>query len=215
MKKNIALTEKLLSYCEEYFCSSHPILKELQEKTSKMPEGKMQITALQGGVISFLIKLIKAERVLEFGTYTGYSTLVMAFALPESGEIITCDKNPEWTKIAKEFWEKAGQSKKIQLIIGDAVDTIKTLKGPFDFIFIDADKKNYPLYYESALSSLSPNGLIAVDNTLWSGKVADTNLQDETTEILKEFNDFIKEDPRVESCLIPIGDGMTLIQKRA
>ena len=215
--KNINFTSNLYSYCLENWSREHPILAELRLQTEKMPEAHMQILPLQGQFMAFLLKLINAHDVLEIGTYTGYSSLVMAQALPDSGTVIACDINPEWTKIAKKYWEKANSAHKIDLRLAPALETLKQLKDEkklFDFIFIDADKLNYTTYYEDCLTLLKTNGIIAIDNVLWEGKVADQAHQDPATLEIRKLNQHLHQDTRVEISLVPIADGLTLVRKK-
>jgi predicted O-methyltransferase YrrM len=179
----------------------------------------MQISPEQGQLMAFLIELTAAEKTLEIGVYTGYSSLVVALALPETGRITACDINTETTSIAQEFWKKAGVAHKIDLKLAPALETLENLikqnlSNSFDFIFIDADKKNYLNYYEHSLRLLRPGGLILVDNVLWGGRVADSNSHDKQTLAIRAFNQAIYQDKRISMCLIPIGDGLTLIRKR-
>jgi predicted O-methyltransferase YrrM len=174
----------------------------------------MQIGADQGQFLALLVRAIGARRCLEIGTFTGYSALAVAAALPKGGRIVCCDLNEQWAAIGRPFWKKAGVEKKIDLRIGPALQTLKTLKGPFDFAFIDADKPNYLRYYEACLRLVRRGGIIAVDNTLWSGWVADPRARDADTVALREFNDRLRADERVEIALLPQGDGVTLALKR-
>jgi len=162
---------------------------------------------------------MKAKNIIEIGTYTGYSTLCMAYALEDDGKIIACDANVEWTKIAKRFWEQAGVTNKIELILQKAIITLDSLieqgkSGMFDFIFIDANKEDYEIYYEKSLILLKKGGLIAIDNVLWSGKVADINDDSIDTNIMRNFNNKLKDDHRIDISLVPISDGLTLALKK-
>jgi len=179
-----------------------------------VPYSGMQIGADQGQLMAMLVKLMGAKRCLEIGTYTGYSALAVALALPKDGSIVCCDVSEEWTAVGKPFWKKAGVEKKIDLRIGPALETLKKLKGPFDFVFIDADKPNYLNYYERCLQLVRRGGLIAVDNVLWSGEVANEKARDELTVALREFNDRVHEDERVDIAMLSIGDGVTLALKK-
>jgi predicted O-methyltransferase YrrM len=207
------LPEKVARYIREHSVREPAVLRELREATKAVPMSGMQIGADQGQFMQLLVQAIGARRCLEIGTYTGYSALAVALALPEDGRLICCDVSEEWTAVGKPFWKKAGVEKKIDLRIGPALQTLKGLKGPFDFVFIDADKPNYLQYYEGCLPLLRKNGIIAIDNTLWSGAVADPSQKDADTVALRQFNDALHGDPRVALSMLPLGDGVTLALK--
>lgn len=213
--KDIGLSADLQDYCHHYFLKEPPLLQALRQQTQTMPEGHMQITPLQGQFLGFLTKVLRPKKILEIGTYTGYSTLIMALNLLPEGKILTCDKNKEWTKIAQKYWDLSGVNSKIELRLAPATDTLAALMGQnqlFDFIFIDADKKNYLTYYEQGLHLLHPDGVMAIDNVLWGGKVGQPlTIADETTKDIAALNKKIAHDERVEICLIPVGDGLSLI----
>lgn len=169
--------------------------------------------------MQFLIKAIGAKRCLEIGTFTGYSALVVALALPEDGKIIACDVSDEFTSVGRPFWQEAGVAHKIDLRIGPGLDSLQALldeghAASFDFAFIDADKPNYPHYYEMCLKLVRPGGVIGIDNTLWGGRIADLSHQDESTQIIRTLNERIRNDDRVDMSLVPIGDGLMLACKR-
>jgi caffeoyl-CoA O-methyltransferase len=210
--------EKLARYIVEHSVREAEVLRELREATASNPHAGMQIGADQGQFMALLVQAIGAKRCLEIGTFTGYSALAVALALPDDGRIVCCDISEEWTAVARRFWKKAGVEHKISLKIAPALETLdeilETEKGKFDFVFIDADKQNYQNYYERSLALLRRGGLIAVDNTLWSGAVADAKVRDGTTRALRSFNDKLHKDPRVALSLLPIGDGLTLALKR-
>ena len=208
------LPEKISRYIAEHSVREPEILKELRASTASLPNAGMQIGADQGQFMALLVQAMGARRCLEIGTFTGYSALAMALALPDDGHITCCDLNAEWTAIAQRFWKKAGMDSKIELRLGPALDTLKTLKGPFDFVFIDADKPNYVNYYDACLAMVRRGGIIAVDNTLWSGWVADPKKNDADTKALRAFNDKLHRDERVTLALLSIGDGVTLALKR-
>ena len=208
------MSDKIARYVHDHSVREAPVLRELREATKSVPMSGMQIGADQGQFMQLLVQAIGAKRCLEIGTYTGYSALAVALALPKDGRIVCCDVSEEWTAVGKPFWKKAGVDKKIDLRIGRALDTLKALKGPFDFVFIDADKSNYLKYYERCLPLVRRGGIIAVDNTLWSGAVADNSQTDADTVALREFNDKLHRDERVALSLLPIGDGVTLALKR-
>jgi predicted O-methyltransferase YrrM len=207
------LPEKIARYIHERSVSEPLVLRELREATKAVPMSGMQIGADQGQFLQLLVQAIGARRCLEIGTYTGYSALAVALALPEDGRLICCDISEEWTAVGKPFWKKAGVEKKIDLRIGPALQTLKGLKGPFDFVFIDADKPNYLKYYEACLPLVRKNGIIAIDNTLWSGAVADPTQKDADTVALRQFNDALHRDQRVALSMLPLGDGVTLALK--
>jgi O-methyltransferase len=206
--------ENVSRYIAEHAVREAPVLRELRKATASVKWSGMQIGADQGNLMALLVKLAGAKRCLEIGTYTGYSALVVALALPKDGKLICCDISEEWTNIGKPFWKKAGVDKKIDLRIGPALETLKKLKGPFDFVFIDADKENYLNYYERCLKLVRRGGLIAIDNVLWSGEVANDKAQDATTVALRKFNDKLHKDERVDLVMLSIGDGVTLALKR-
>ncbi len=207
------LPEKVARYIREHSVREPAVLRELREATKTVPMSGMQIGADQGQFMQLLVQAIGARRCLEIGTYTGYSALAVALALPEDGRLICCDISEEWTAVGKPFWKKAGVEKKIDLRIGPALQTLKGLKGPFDFVFIDADKPNYLQYYEGCLPLVRKNGIIAIDNTLWSGAVADPSQKDADTVALRQFNDALHGDQRVALSMLPLGDGVTLALK--
>lgn len=218
-RKTLPLTEQLYNYLLSNTLRESTVLKHLRHETLGMTGSAMQIAPEQGQFMSLLLKLIQAQKVLEIGTFTGYSTLVMAEALPKFGKIITCDVDEKTTQVARQFWEQAGLSHKIESKIGPAVKTLDELLNQgytsyFDFIFIDADKSNYIDYYEKAYRLVRKNGLIAIDNVLWDGKVVDENINDNSTKAIREFNNHLKDDMRVDISMIPIGDGLTLAYKR-
>jgi predicted O-methyltransferase YrrM len=197
----------------------HPVLRELREETARLPMALMQIGPDQGQLMALLVKLAGAKRCLEIGVFTGYSALSVALALPPEGRIVACDVSEEWTAIARRYWEKAGVAGKIDLRLGRALTTLDALRsqggdGGFDFAFIDADKGNYLAYYERCLALTRKGGLIAVDNTLWSGEVADPKNSKADTVSLRLFNDALHRDERIELSMLPVGDGLTLALKR-
>jgi caffeoyl-CoA O-methyltransferase len=176
----------------------------------------MQIAPEQGAFMALLTRLTGARRAVEVGTFTGYSSLSIARALPDDGTLLCCDVSEEWTAIARKYWERAGVDGKIELRIAPALETLRSLPGgeQFDLAFIDADKENYPNYYEEVLARLRPNGVILVDNTLWMGAVIDRNVTDEQTNTIRAFNDAVAADDRVDSVILTVGDGLTIVRKR-
>ena len=197
-----------------------PIQARLREATASLPQAAMQIGADEAALLALLVKLTGARNALEVGTFTGYSALAIAGALPPGGHLVCCDVSREWTDVGRPFWRDAGLEDRIELRIAPATDTLRALvaegrSGTFDFAFIDADKSGYDAYYEHALVLLRDGGLVAIDNTLWSGHVADPAHDDEDTVALRRLNDKIRADARVDMCLLSVGDGVTLARKRA
>ncbi len=195
------------------------IQKRLRAETARIPRGGMQIGADQGALLALLVHSIGARMALEVGTFTGYSALVVATALPPGGKLVCCDISEEWTAIARRYWQEAGVAEKIELRLAPALETLSGLErergaGSFDFAFIDADKSAYDAYYESCLRLLRPGGLVALDNMLWSGDVANPKVRDADTDALRALNAKIRDDARVESCLLTVGDGVMLARKR-
>jgi predicted O-methyltransferase YrrM len=195
----------------------HPLLAELREVTATMTRSRMQISPEQGHFLAFLIRLTGARRVLEVGTFTGYSSLCMALAMPADGRIVACDVSEEWTNVAREFWKKAGLTDRIELRLGSAVDSLKKLideRQQFDFVFIDANKEDYDAYYESSLRLVPAGALIAIDNTLREGRVADPSVTQLSVSAVRDLNAKIAKDERGDRVLITVGDGMILVRKR-
>lgn len=218
--RTTAITEKLYQYLLDVSLRESELQQRLRAETAELPERTMQISPEQGQFMEFFLRVLGARRCIEVGTFTGYSTLSMARALPDDGRIIACDLSREWTDIARRYWEEAGVDGLIDLRIGPANETLDALlengeAGRWDFAFIDADKTGYDSYYEQCLDLLRSGGIIAVDNTLWHGKVADeTVTDDEDTQAIRRFNDKLRADERVDLTLVPIGDGLTLARKR-
>ena len=203
-----ALTECMEKLIEDLFMPKDAEIENLKQHTFKMPEKKMRITDVQGQFLAFIIKAFCIKNIIEIGTYTGTSTLYMAKSLPVNGKIITLDKNPEWTKIACDFWERAGVSHKIKLILGDALDSLTALPmDHFDFVFIDADKKNYEAYFEQSLKKLVKNGHFVIDNICLNGKLSFES-DDKLVKKLISFYLFLKNDDRITITFLPIHDGM-------
>jgi predicted O-methyltransferase YrrM len=217
--RTLSLTDDIHRYLVTHSVREPPVLARLRDVTAGMPNAQMQIGPEQGQLMALLARLIGARRCIEVGVFTGYSTLVVALALPADGKILACDVSEEWTAIARQFWREAGVEHKIELKLQPAARTLEALlavgeANQYDFAFIDADKPAYGIYYELLLKLLRPGGLIVVDNTLWSGKVADPGVRDADTVALREFNDRVHRDERVDVSLLPIGDGVTLARKR-
>ncbi len=216
--KTVPMTESVYQYLCEHQTPLHPVLPELISITRQRPDAGMQIAVDQGVFMNQLVRLIGARRILEVGCFTGYSTICMGLGLPEGGEIISCDINPETASIARQYLKAAGLEKKSQIIIGPAVDTMQRLlshrgKNNFDLIFIDADKENYGSYYEIGLELLRPNGVILADNVLWSGRIIDPTDSSAPTEALRKFNAIVRKDSRVEASLLSLADGLYMIRK--
>jgi caffeoyl-CoA O-methyltransferase len=207
MGKNLVITPLLEKYIENFSRSLHPIQKEIK---------RMQIAVPQCYFLELLIKISNSKKILEVGTFTGLSTLSMSLALPDDGSIIALDKNIETNKIATNFFFKANQEKKIQTIIKPALESIEELKKEnhyFDIVFIDADKDNYKKYFDNTLELTKKNGLIIIDNVLWHGEVADKKNNEKYTNIIRDFNEHVKDDKKTEQVIIPLGDGFTVCRK--
>ena len=209
------LTTDLRDYIWEKGMNEHPVLKELREETAELPESMMQICPEQGALMANIIRIMSAKRTIEIGTFTGYSTLVVALALPEDGEIVACDISKEWTSVGKKKWEQARVRDKIDLKIAPALETLEDLlaegqEGTFDFAFIDADKTNYLNYYQKCLKLVRRGGVIAIDNVLWSGAVIKNDVNDVDTVAIRELNDYLVRDERVALSMVPVGDGLTI-----
>jgi predicted O-methyltransferase YrrM len=208
------LTDALYEYILAMGARETPVQRALRSETRKLTMAGMQIGPDQGALLQVLVRILGAKRCIEVGTFTGYSALSVALALPRDGKIVCCDVSEEWTAIGRRFWKKAGVERKIDLRIAPALETLGKLKGKFDFAFIDADKPNYRKYYERCLALLRRGGLIAIDNTLWGGSVINPQKQSESTVALRAFNRRVAKDPRVHIALLSVGDGLTLAVKR-
>jgi predicted O-methyltransferase YrrM len=219
MRHTHTLSETLYDYLLAVSLREPPLLARLREETATLPHAIMQISPEQGQFMALLAELVGARRVVDVGTFTGYSALVVALALPADGRLITCDVNEETTAIARRYWAEAGVADKIEMRIGPAEEVLAALideglAETFDFAFIDADKAGLDEYYERALDLVRPGGVIAVDNTLWSGRVADPDVFDSATMSVRGFNVKVFDDDRVSMSLVPIGDGLTLLRKK-
>jgi caffeoyl-CoA O-methyltransferase len=217
--KTFTLSDPLYEYLLGVSLRDDPLRRRLREETARDEMARMQSSPEMGQLMALLVQLIGARKALEVGVYTGYSALCVAGALPADGKLVACDISERWTAVAQRYWQEAGIAGKIELRLAPALETLDALiadgeSGSFDFAFIDADKENYPGYYERALQLLRPGGLIAVDNTLWSGQVADPEYQDADTRAIRAFNAALHRDNRVEMSLIPIADGLTLAMKK-
>ncbi len=195
------------------------IKKRLREETANLPEGGMQITPEQGQFMALLVKALGVKKALEIGTFTGYSALCVAEALPEDGKLVACDASEDWTRIGRKYWEEAGVANEIELRIGDAIQSLDTLLSQgeadsFDLAFIDADKVNMDAYYERCLKLVRQGGMILLDNVLWGGRVVDTAINDEDTVAIRALNAKIRDDDRVDASMLMVGDGLYLARKR-
>ena len=218
-KSTLGLSGPIYDYLLHASLREPEVLRRLREETATMPMARMQIAPEQGQFMALLIELIGAKRTLEIGVFTGYSSLWVALALPPDGQIVACDVNGEWTAVARRYWRDAGVADKIDLRLAPALETLDALlesgaAGSFDFAFIDAKKTEYAEYYERVLELLRAGGLVAVDNVLWSGSVADPAKDDEDTTAIRAFNEKLRDDERVSLSLVPIADGLTLARKR-
>lgn len=214
-RETIGLDGPLREYLLGVSLRESPVLQELRQATSEIPGAGMQISPEQGQFMALLVKITGAKEVLEVGTFTGYSALAMAEALPEDGRVLTLDVNPETTELAKTFWRKAGLDTQIESRLGPALENLQGLEGPYDLAFIDADKTSYDDYYERILTLLKPGGLMLLDNVLWGGSVIDPEATDPDTTALMELNRKLRDDQRIDLSLLPIGDGLTLARKRS
>lgn len=217
MEKYIALDDRLYAYLLAHRTPDDALLQELQRETARLGEkASMQISPDQGTLLSLLVRAIGARRALEVGTFTGMSALCIARALPPDGKLLACDLSAEWTSVARRYWERAGITDRIELVVGHAAETLRALprEPAFDFAFLDADKTGYVDYYEEILPRLRPNGLLAVDNVLWSGRVIRASVRDADTRAIRAFNDRVAADARVESVILPVADGLAVVRKR-
>jgi predicted O-methyltransferase YrrM len=217
--RTIALSDPLYEYLLRTSIREPEILRRLREETAGLEEAGMQISPEVGQLLALLVRLMGARRTLEVGVFTGYSSLSVARALPEGGRVVACDVSPEWTAIARRYWAEAGVAERIDLRLAPARETLNALlaageAGRYDFAFIDADKEGYQDYLDLCLALLRSGGLVAVDNTLWSGRVADPEDQSSPTLAIRRLNERLRDDDRVDLSLLPIGDGLTLARKR-
>ncbi|QQZ40601.1 class I SAM-dependent methyltransferase [Pseudomonas sp. SK3(2021)] len=217
--RTLNLDDALYHYLLDVSLRETPLLRRLRDETQALPMARWQVAPEQGQFLALLVRLIGARRVLEVGTFTGYSALSMAAALPDDGRLICCDIPGDYNATALRYWQEAGVAGRIELRLAPALETLASIereegKGGFDLVFIDADKANYPAYLESALRLLRVGGLAVFDNTLWSGRVLEENPQSEDTRAIQALNRALKDDPRVDLSLLPLGDGLTLCRKR-
>ncbi len=218
-RNSLRIDDALEAYLEVLLPEEPAVLARLREETSRLEAASMQIGRDQGRFMTLLLRCLGARRTIEVGVFTGYSTLITALALPNTGRIVACDINRQWTEIALRYWREAGVADKIDLRIGPAADTLDAMlaggKGEsYDFAFIDADKPGYDNYYERCLALLRPGGVIAIDNALWGGSVANSAKNNADTQAIRGLNEKISRDPRVEAYLAPVGDGVHLAWKR-
>ena len=217
--RTVSMTDELYQYLLAVSSREPEVLRRLREETARLPNAGMQIGPEQGQFMALLVQLLGARRTLEVGVFTGYSSLAVALALPPDGRVVACDVSEEWTAIARRYWAEAGVAEKIELRLGPAVETLDALlaagqEGSFDFAFVDADKGNYDRYYERALRLVRRGGLIAIDNVLQGGRVADPEAQGESVAAIRALNARLHGDERVALSLVPIGDGLTLALRR-
>ena len=217
--RSLLQSNSLTQYVQQSISVETDVQKRLRDETALLPQHGMQIGPDQGAVMALLVRIIGARRALEIGTFTGYSALCVATALPEDGKLIACDISVEWTDVARRYWREAGVSERIELRLAPAQETLDALlaagaAGSFDFAFIDADKTGYDNYYESVLDLLRPGGLVALDNMLWGGRVADASGHDADTAAIHALNLKIRDDSRVDAALLTVGDGLMLARKR-
>ncbi|MBF2050856.1 MAG: class I SAM-dependent methyltransferase [Leptolyngbya sp. IPPAS B-1204] len=220
MSDKTFLDASLYQYLLSVSLREPEVLQQLRQETANHPMSQMQIAPEQGQFMMLLIQLMGAKKALEVGVFTGYSSLAVALALPADGKLIACDVSEDYTSVAQRYWQRAGVADKIDLRIAPALETLDALladgqANSFDFAFIDADKSNYPGYYERALQLVRPGGLIVIDNVLWSGRVADPEVQDNRTQAIREFNQTLHQDDRIFPCMIAIADGLTLALKKS
>ncbi|MEV8406090.1 class I SAM-dependent methyltransferase [Streptomyces niveus] len=220
MANQLAAGSELLAYVREFSLREDAVLRDLRRATAELPGGEaMQVMAEEGQFLAFLVAVTGVTDVLEIGTFTGYSTLCMARALPPGGKLITCDVTDRWPEIAADYWRRAGVHERIDVRIGRAVETLEAMVSDgcsdrFGLVFIDADKANYPAYYELALRLVRPGGLVVVDNTLFFGRVVDPAADDAETAGVREVNARIRDDRRVDVSMLPMADGITLVRRR-
>ena len=219
MSKAVQLTEELYRYLWSSMNREPPILQRLREETAALPMAAMQIAPDQGQFMALLAKLMGVRRALEIGTFTGYSALALALALPRDARIVCCDLSREWTDIARRYWREAGVAEQIDLVLGPALATLDRLLGEgaadsFDLAFIDADKANYRDYFERSLALVRPGGLIMIDNVLWGGAVIDRQRDDADTAAIRALNASLRLDDRIDIAMLPVADGLTLALKR-
>ncbi|MEB3329200.1 MAG: class I SAM-dependent methyltransferase [Candidatus Sericytochromatia bacterium] len=218
-RHTLSLTDPLWAYLTGPVSREPAVLRALREETGQMPEARMQLSPEQGQLLAMLVRLTGARKALEIGVFTGYSSLAVALALPPEGRLLALDVSETFTAVARRYWAQAGVAERVSLRLAPALDTLAALRaageeGTFDFAFVDADKPNYGRYYDEVLALLRPGGLLAVDNTLWGGRVADPEADDAETTAIRALNARMQADPAIDFCLLPLGDGLSLGRKR-
>ncbi len=213
MGKALTLDDRLIDYLHSVSLREPELLQQLRAETAAHPRSGMQIAPEQGQFMALMVELLDVRRILEIGCFTGYSSLAMSLAMPADGHLDTCDVDEETTAIARRYWQAAGQQDKISLHLGPALETLKKLQGPYDLVFLDADKVNYDRYLEASYQLLRTGGLILIDNVLWSGAVADPSVTDADTQALRALNRKLQGDTRFTISMIPLADGLTLARK--
>jgi caffeoyl-CoA O-methyltransferase len=214
--KSFFLTPEIHEYVVAHGTPPDAVQQALIDETAELPMAMMQISPEQGAFMTLITRALGAKQAVEVGTFTGYSAIAIARGLPDDGHLLCCDVSEEWTSIGRRAWVDAGVERKIELVLAPAADTLRALPHEeyLDVAFIDADKPAYPVYYEEIVTRLRPNGVIMVDNTLQGGRIVDPDAQDESVVAMRAFNDMVAADPRVESALLTLGDGLTLLRKR-
>lgn len=217
--RTLAMDDTIHAYLVKTMVDEPDVMRRLREETAERSNAIMQIGPEQAAFMAWLVELTGARRAIEVGTFTGYSALAVARAMPEDGRLVCCDVSEEYGAVARRYWEEAGVADRIELHIAPAIDTLAELRasggdGEYDFAFVDADKPSYDAYYEACLALLRPGGVLAIDNVLWGGAVADPDDDRDSTVALRALNDKVAADPRVSACIVPIGDGLTLVRKR-
>jgi predicted O-methyltransferase YrrM len=217
--KTIGLSDELAAYVVQVGVREPDVLARLRAETAAIPQHNMQIAPEQGAFLALLVELVGARRCIEVGTFTGYSSTAVALALPADGRLVCCDVSEEWTSVARRYWDAAGVADRIDLHVAPAAETLDGLlergeESTYDFAFVDADKAGYDGYYERLLRLVRPGGLIALDNTLWGGKVVDRDTDDEDTRALRALNAKLADDERVSLAMVPMADGVTLARRR-
>jgi predicted O-methyltransferase YrrM len=218
-RTTIQIDEALNDYLRDISVRETEVMTDLRERTAEMEAANMQISSEQGALMTLLVELMGVGRAVEIGTFTGYSALCIARAMPDDGELICCDVDEEWTSIAQDYWKEAGLDDRIRLELRPALETLEALIDDgeaegFDFAFVDADKENYVDYYDRCMTLVRPGGLLAFDNVLWGGSVVDPEDDDASTRAIRRLNETIADDPRVTPSMVPIGDGLLLARKR-